>query len=189
MGTENRFVLKRTGYAWCALSQRRRPRSSRGAFSRRQFWRTSCSTSTSERRSCQPDPVDLESADVRTNSLDFGIRGPKVAPVASSLNAPAMPSIEILCVGLTTLVSPPETSFAVICDPSRQSHREPSPRFQSDFDRFEGVLYHVGNPELASDPDGAFFAYDVLSEASRDAKPPVLSGVFAVSRHQRAAAP
>ncbi len=82
-----------------------------------------------------------------------------------------MPSIEILCVGATTPEPPPETSFAVIGDPSRQSHRGPKPRFQGDFDRLEGVLYHIGNPEFASNPDGPFFAYDVLSEASRHASP------------------
>jgi hypothetical protein len=82
-----------------------------------------------------------------------------------------MPSIEILCVGLAIPEPPPATSFAVISDPSRRSHRGPTPRFQSDFDRLDGVLYHVGNPEFASNPDGPFFAYDVLSEASRDASP------------------
>ena len=60
-------------------------------------------------------------------------------------------------------------SFAVISDPERQSHRGPSPRFQDDFDRLGGVLYHLGNPELVEDPDGLFFAYDLLSEASREA--------------------
>jgi hypothetical protein len=82
-----------------------------------------------------------------------------------------MPSIEIFCVGLTAPEHPPETSFAVICDPSRQSHRAPTPRFQADFDQLEGVLYHLGNPEFALDPDGPFFAYNVLSDASRGADP------------------
>jgi hypothetical protein len=82
-----------------------------------------------------------------------------------------MPSIEIFCVGLTASEPLPETSFAVICDRSRQSHRGPTPRFQADFDRLEGVLYHLGNPELAADPDGPFFAYDILSDASRGADP------------------
>jgi hypothetical protein len=72
---------------------------------------------------------------------------------------------------LTIPKPPPETSFAVICDPSSQSHRGPTPRFQSDFDRLDGVLYHVGNPEFAANPDGPFFAYDALSEASRHASP------------------
>src|SRR4051812_37755280 len=57
------------------------------------------------------------------------------------LRCEPMPSIEILCIGLTAPEPPPETSFAVICDPDRKSHRGPSPRFQSDFDRLGGVLY------------------------------------------------
>ena len=82
-----------------------------------------------------------------------------------------MPSIEVLCVGLSATKPIPETSFAVLCDPSCQSHRGPTPRFQADFDRLGGVLFHVGNADLAGEPDGSFFAYDILSDASRGADP------------------
>jgi hypothetical protein len=83
-----------------------------------------------------------------------------------------MPSIEIACLGLTTPLSPPATSFAVICEAGLKSHRSPEPRFQRDFDGLSGSLYHLGSPQFAGTVSGPFFAYDVLSEASRHAEPP-----------------
>jgi hypothetical protein len=62
-------------------------------------------------------------------------------------------------------------AFAVEADPARRSHRSPRPRFQPDFDRASGVLYHLGNPDLKETPSGrCFFAYELLSEASKNAE-------------------
>lgn len=81
-----------------------------------------------------------------------------------------MPSIEIACLGLTTPLPPPPTSFALVCGAGLLSHRLPS-RFQPDFDKLAGSLYHVGNPDLLRREGGAFFAYEILSEPSRNAEP------------------
>jgi hypothetical protein len=79
-----------------------------------------------------------------------------------------MPSIEIACIDLAEPKAPPRTSFAVAFEQGLQSHRSPRPRFQPDFDALAGCLYHIGNPGLSTDA-GVFFAYEVLSEDSRDA--------------------
>lgn len=83
-----------------------------------------------------------------------------------------MPSIEIACLGAVAPPSPPSTSFAVVYEDGLRSHRSPSPRFQSDFDALSGALYHLGNPELRGTDGTAYFAYDILSEASRGAESP-----------------
>jgi hypothetical protein len=83
-----------------------------------------------------------------------------------------MPSIEIACVGLQDALQPPATSFAVAYERGLRSHRSPSPRFQHDFDGLTGCLYHLGNPNLAGSHEGFYFAYDLLSDASRSADPP-----------------
>ena len=44
-------------------------------------------------------------------------------------------------------------------------------RFQSDFDALSGCLYHLGNTAFAGRSEGAFFAYEVLSAASRHQDP------------------
>jgi len=80
-----------------------------------------------------------------------------------------MPSIEIACIGLADTLEPPATSFAVACEAGLKSHRSPAPRFQLDFDRLSGSLYHLGSPRFALTATGPFFAYELLSEASRDA--------------------
>jgi hypothetical protein len=82
-----------------------------------------------------------------------------------------MPSIEIACLDLSTPLLPAPASFAIACEPGLKSHRSPSSRFQADFDRLQGSLYHIGNPNLAHDT-GAFFAFEVLSEVSRRVEPP-----------------
>lgn len=83
-----------------------------------------------------------------------------------------MPSIEIACVGLATPLQPPPTSFAVVYEAGLKSHRSPLPRFQEEFDSISGSLYHLGNPKNEETAKGYFFAYEVISEASRDATPP-----------------
>ena len=77
-----------------------------------------------------------------------------------------MPSIEIAVIGLVKPVAPPPTSFLVVYEAGLKSHRVPS-RFQSDFDRISGSLYHLGNPGL-SVGGGAFFASDLLSPESHE---------------------
>jgi len=62
--------------------------------------------------------------------------------------------------------------FAVEASSELVSHRGPAPRFQSDFDGLAGVIYHLGNPDLKVREPGAYFAYELLSEASRSAEPP-----------------
>jgi hypothetical protein len=79
-----------------------------------------------------------------------------------------MPSIEILCIGDGSADRAGDWPFAVARSENRQSHRIPS-RFQPDFDRHEGVLYHLGNPNLKVDRNKRFFfAYELLSEECQD---------------------
>ena len=50
------------------------------------------------------------------------------------------------------------------------SHRTPSPLFQPDFDQLRGCIYHLGSPFCdAPDYEGAYFAYELLSERCRAA--------------------
>jgi hypothetical protein len=81
-----------------------------------------------------------------------------------------MPSIEIATIGLSTPLAPPVTSFAVVYEAGLRSHRTPS-RFQADFDRISGSLYHLGNPSFSGTTGGAFFASELLSVRSQDADP------------------
>ncbi len=80
-----------------------------------------------------------------------------------------MPSIEIACIGLQEALPPPATSFAIVFERGLISHRSPSPRFQADFDRLSGSLYHLGDP--GSGTGGFFTAYELLSDACRAAEP------------------
>ena len=83
-----------------------------------------------------------------------------------------MPSIEIVCIGQAEPLECSNYPFAVEASQELVSHRSPSPRFQSDFDSMSGVIYHLGNPDLSNSEQGAFLAYDLLSDSSRDADPP-----------------
>lgn len=83
-----------------------------------------------------------------------------------------MPSIEIVCLGQTKPVDCSGYPFAVEASSELVSHRSPAPRFQSDMDGLAGVIYHLGNPDLKVRERGAYFAYELLSEASRSAEPP-----------------
>ena len=84
-----------------------------------------------------------------------------------------MPSIEIACIGLNVPLKPPATTFAVVFESGLISHRYPS-LFKADFDQRSGCLYHLGNPAFANRENGAFFAYELLSEEMRGADPPTV---------------
>jgi hypothetical protein len=80
-----------------------------------------------------------------------------------------MPSIEIVAVGQTQPVEVGSLPFAVSADARLKSHRSPSPRFQEDFDRVSGIIYHLGNPTLKGDSARrCVFAYMLLSEESKE---------------------
>jgi len=83
-----------------------------------------------------------------------------------------MPSIEIVCIGQSKSIDGSNYPFAVEASSELVSHRTPAPRFQSDFDVLVGVIYHLGNPDLKVREQGAYFAYELLSESSRSAEPP-----------------
>ncbi len=76
-----------------------------------------------------------------------------------------MPSIELICVDQHEGLILPKLAFAVRSEPVLQSHRSPSPLFQSDFDQVRGYIYHLGNPNCDKlEYEGPFFAYELLSE-------------------------
>ena len=81
-----------------------------------------------------------------------------------------MPSIEILSIDQVQPIEVARFPFAVLPDDrrrSRRSHRSKA-RFQEDFDRVSGILYHLGNPNLKSSHSGRLlFAYELLSEDSK----------------------
>jgi len=74
-----------------------------------------------------------------------------------------MPSIEIICVQQKSPTDFGEMPFAVQAERKLASHRIPS-LFQKDFEQMRGCIYHLGNPKLRREPDGWFFAYELLSE-------------------------
>jgi hypothetical protein len=78
-----------------------------------------------------------------------------------------MPSIEIVCVGLRSLVRFRTVPFAVVSELGKlRSHRHPS-HFQRDFDRLQGCIYHLGCPHLRMSQAGTFEAYELLSRKCR----------------------
>jgi hypothetical protein len=79
-----------------------------------------------------------------------------------------MPSIEIIAIGQYQPIEVDTFPFAVRADMTLKSHRSPRPRFQEDFDRASGIIYHLGNPGLKGDRAGrCFFAYNLLSAQSK----------------------
>jgi hypothetical protein len=79
-----------------------------------------------------------------------------------------MPSIELICVQQHEPSQLPAFPFAVRAEPQLVSHRLPS-FFQDDFDKLRGCIYHLGSPFCDdSGYEGAFFAYELLSERCRD---------------------
>ena len=82
-----------------------------------------------------------------------------------------MPSIEIVCIGQSEPLDCAGWPFAIEASTKLESHRSPDPRFQTDFDALSGCIYHLGNPELKGRSEGAFFAYELLSDASQHAEP------------------
>src|SRR6516164_7692799 len=80
-----------------------------------------------------------------------------------------MPSIEVVAVGQSRPIEVDGFPFAVVADAKLRSLRSPHSRFQEDFGRLSGVMYHLGNPSLKEDSAGrCFFAYELLSEGSKN---------------------
>ena len=73
-----------------------------------------------------------------------------------------MPTIEVVCVAQTEPFNFSSLPFAVIAENKLLSHRG---LFQSNFDKLQGCIYHLGNPNLRGDEDGLFWAYELIDEA------------------------
>lgn len=74
-----------------------------------------------------------------------------------------MPAIEIVCIGQKSPARFRRVPFAVLSECGKlQSHYHAS-RFQPDFDRLEGCIYHLGCPHLRRSRTKTFEAYDLLS--------------------------
>lgn len=85
-----------------------------------------------------------------------------------------MPSIEIICVGQKTPVHFRGISFAVVSEEGElRSHHHPS-RFQRDFDRLEGCIYHFVCPHFRKNRTGTFETYELLSKKCRNQCPNVV---------------
>ena len=76
-----------------------------------------------------------------------------------------MPTIEIVCIAQTEPLDFPGLPFAVLAENKLVSHRG---LFQSDFDKLQGCIYHLGNPDLRDNNDFAFFAYELVNDAIQD---------------------
>ncbi len=76
-----------------------------------------------------------------------------------------MPTIEIVCVGQIEPLDFSELPFAVLAENKLVSHRG---LFQSDFDKLQGCIYHLGNPDLRGDEDGMFWAYELINDAIQE---------------------
>ena len=80
-----------------------------------------------------------------------------------------MPSIELVCVNQRVPIEFSDLPFAVETGTEPVSHRSPRPLFRRELSRLRGCIYHVGNPKCKQpDYHGMFFAYEVLSAASRE---------------------
>jgi hypothetical protein len=76
-----------------------------------------------------------------------------------------MPTIEIVCVAQTEPLDFSSLPFAVRAENELLSHRG---LFQSDFDKLQGCIYHLGNPDMRGDDDVGFFAYELISDSPED---------------------
>ena len=82
-----------------------------------------------------------------------------------------MPSIEIVCIGQKSPARFRRVPFAIVSEAGKlQSHRHPS-RFQRDFDRLQGCIYHLGCPHFRRSRTVLFEAYELLSRKCRDQWP------------------
>lgn len=73
-----------------------------------------------------------------------------------------MPTIEIVCVAQAEPFDFSNLPFVVLAENKLVSHRT---LFQSDFEKLQGCIYHLGNPDLREDNDFAFFAYELINDA------------------------
>ena len=76
-----------------------------------------------------------------------------------------MPTIEIVCVAQTEPLDLPDMPFALLAENKLVSHRG---LFQSDFDKLQGCIYHLGNPDLRGNEDGFFWAYELVNNSIGD---------------------
>ncbi|HLM59363.1 MAG TPA: hypothetical protein VK308_01040 [Pyrinomonadaceae bacterium] len=76
-----------------------------------------------------------------------------------------MPTIEIVCVAQTEPLDFSDLPFAVLAENKLVSHRG---LFQSDFDKLQGCIYHLGNPDLRNNNVFAFFAYELINDAIQE---------------------
>jgi hypothetical protein len=76
-----------------------------------------------------------------------------------------MPSIEIVCIQQKAPLVYADTEFQIVTSNALESHRS-SPLFADELASLSGCMYHLGNPDCY--PNGLYFAYDLLSPASRE---------------------
>jgi hypothetical protein len=76
-----------------------------------------------------------------------------------------MPTIELVCVAQAEPLDVSSLPFAVLAENKLLSHRA---LFQSDFDKLQGCIYHLGNPNLRGDEDGLFWAYELISDSTSE---------------------
>lgn len=76
-----------------------------------------------------------------------------------------MPTIEIVCIGQINPISFSDAPFAVEAENKLVSHRA---LFQSDFDKLQGCIYHLGNSDLRKREGYAFFAYELINKSLSD---------------------
>ena len=73
-----------------------------------------------------------------------------------------MPTIEIVCVAQTEPLDFSNLPFAIIAENKLSSHRG---LFQSDFNKLQWCIYHLGNPDMRQENDYGFWAFALISEA------------------------
>ena len=76
-----------------------------------------------------------------------------------------MPTIEIICVAQKEPLDFSSLPFAVRAENKLLSHRG---LFQSDFDKLQGCIYHLGNPDMRGNDDFGFFAYELISDSPEE---------------------
>ena len=77
-----------------------------------------------------------------------------------------MPTIEVVALNCETLPKLPRfKSFSYIAETQLHSHRG---IFQSEFDKVNGIILHLGNKYLEGDEDGAWFAGQLIEWSNEE---------------------